>query len=535
MLSPAFLLGEELTPQSVARLFVKAQAFNDGIRLNENVRACENMYIGRQWEGLRAEGLPAVQMNFLRRVISFKTASLCADSVTARAEVLRQAGEANPLRPVAEVVNGEFAALTENCRVPRLMRRFCEETAVRGDGCLYVYWDPSADSGAPGGARGAIACETLRNTHVYFGNTAEPRVQKQPYILIRSELPLFEAREKARRAGLGDRADTLSPDSAPDTAVNDPLRRDDTVTVLLLLWRQDGEIYAAEYTRELCLRPPTALGLRLYPLVWMNWQRVSDCYHGCGEAQGLLPNQLAYNRAWSAVILSLLSNAWPRVLYDPTRIRGWDNRVGAVMKAPGGDVEGAAKILQGAPVPAQVLTYLQGFEQQTRESMGVTDAALGAGSADNASAILALQKAASTPLELIRLDLYDAMEDLYRIFLDFMAAYYGVRSVETGMPAPVAEAFAFAAEADGALSAPGTITMPFDFATLRDTVVNLRVDAGAGSYWSEVATVQALDNLLKAGAITPAQYLRRVPAGLVPERDSLIAELEGLKNFKERV
>ena len=53
----------------------------------------------------------------------------------------------------------------------------------------------------------------------------------------------------------------------------------------------------------------------------------------------------------------------------------------------------------------------------------------------------------------------------------------------------------------------------------------LKLDAGASSYYSEIASMNTLDNLLMNGHITILQYLERIPDGYIPARRALISEI----------
>ena len=56
--------------------------------------------------------------------------------------------------------------------------------------------------------------------------------------------------------------------------------------------------------------------------------------------------------------------------------------------------------------------------------------------------------------------------------------------------------------------------------------MTLKLDVGASSYYSEIAAMQTLDNLLSGGHITALQYLERIPDGYVPARRALINEMK---------
>lgn len=124
-------------------------------------------------------------------------------------------------------------------------------------------------------------------------------------------------------------------------------------------------------------------------------------------------------------------------------------------------------------------------------------------------------------MELTRQTLLQAIEDLGRIFMDFMGAYYGERFVEVPVPDnPMAPPDPPGAET------PRSVIVPFDFSALRGIPCGVELDVGASSYWSEIASMQTLDNLLMQNKISTVEYLRRLPAGQITDRESLIALLE---------
>ena len=61
----------------------------------------------------------------------------------------------------------------------------------------------------------------------------------------------------------------------------------------------------------------------------------------------------------------------------------------------------------------------------------------------------------------------------------------------------------------------------FDFSVLRQLPLNVKLDVGASSYWSEIASMQTLDNLLLHDKITLLQYLERIPQGYVARKQEL--------------
>ena len=507
------------TAETVWTFYQKGLVFNSAVNLDETVKSNENFFIGKQWEGVQANGLPTPQFNILKRVVGFIVASITTDNIKVNATALANTPATDELVEPVRVVNEEMDALTEHNNIPSLLREFARNAAVDGDGCIYTYWDPDVDCG--GGVKGAIKSEITENTRVFFGNPNDRDVQSQPYIIISSREIVRNVKLRAKENSAegweqikADYDDSVSTDSAKYT--------DDKVTVLLTLWRsdEDGEIWAYESTQTCEVRKPWSLGIRLYPVCWLNWDYIRDCYHGQAMITGLIPNQIFINKAWAMSMLSIMRSAWPKVVYDKTRVSRWDNRVGGAIPAMG-DPSNVAHIIDPAAISPQVSQLIGLAVEQTEQSLGATAVALGDTRPDNTSAIIALQRAAATPSEMTKQNLYSAIEELYRIYLEFMGQYYGRRKVDTEPPQQVADAMAFAG-----MDAPQTVLMDFDFSILKESPMMLKIDVGGSTYYSEIAAIQTLDRVWQAKGISALQYLERIPDSYMPGRRALIADLK---------
>lgn len=512
--------GEDRLPdhESVWKKYEKALAFNSAINLNETVRVNENFFIGKQWEGVVSNGLPTPVFNILKRVCCFIVATITSDNIKVNASPLSATPNTNALVEPTRVVNEELDAITERNNIPPLMREFARNAAVDGDGCIYTYWDPDEDTGQE--AMGAIKTELLENTRVHFGNPNNRKVQSQPYIIIERREMISAAQREARDNGFPD-WESIGGDT--DNRQGDPAKESgDKVTTLLLLWRdrKTKEIWGFKCAQNSDIRKPWNLNIRRYPLVWLNWDYIQDCYHGQAMITGLIPNQIFINKIWAMSQLSMMTTAYPKIVYDKTRIAKWDNRIGSAIGINGGDVNNVARILDPAAISPQIAEFIRLAVDQTEESLGATSVALGDTRPDNTSAIIALQRAASTPSEITKQNIYQAVEDLYRIFIEFMAFYYGARAVDAPTPDQVQQAMAFVGQ-----EAPPEVPLSFDFSTLKNMPMELKLDVGASSYYSEIASIQTLDNLLQNDKITILQYLERIPDGYIPERRKLVEEL----------
>lgn len=506
---------EEMTPERLRKEHEAGVSFNKGINLYDTVKVNEDFFIGKQWEGVKANGLPTPVFNFLKRVVLFSVSNVSTDNLKLHAKPMTGSGQipTEDMETFSDILNDQFAAIFEQNAMGKLVREFCRNAAVDGDGCMYTYWDDNAETGQP--SKGAVKTEVLQNTQVLFGNPNSRDVQSQPYILVERRMLVSEAKKYAKRHGCSD-VDSIAADDKTAGDMEMDKLGGEKVTVLLRLWRDDdtGTIHGYEATATVELRGKWDLGIKLYPLVWMNWDYVQDCYHGQAMITGLIPNQIFVNKLFAMSMISLMTLAYPKVVYDKSRIQKWSAKVGAAIPVTGG-VDGVAKIIDPASISPQIAQFIDSAVGYTQKFLGASDVALGDTRPDNTSAIIALQRAAATPMELTKQSLLLCIEQLGRIYMEFEAEYYGTRYVEIAIK-----------------GFQGKEVIRFDFSTLKTIPCGIDLDAGASSYWSEIANMQTLDNLLMQGKIPTSEYLRRLPSGQITDREALIAETQAAEQGK---
>ena len=497
-----------LTPQYVAKCYDAGVRFNNGINLYDTVKTNELFFIGKQWEGVQSNGLPTPVFNFLKRVVLFSVANVSTDNLKLHAKPLSAAGsgDGETLDTLSDILNDQFSSIFEFNKMGGTIREFTRNAAVDGDGCTYTYWDPDVETGQK--AKGAIRTEVLTNTQLLFGNPNVRDVQSQPWVLIERRLRVKDARRRAKANGARD-WELIAPDTKESGDNFMDNLGGEKVTVLLYLWKDEktGHVHGYECTRNNVVKPAWDLGISLYPITWMNWDYVPDSYHGQAMITGLIPNQIFVNKLFAMSMISLMTLAYPKILYDKNKVQKWSNRVGAQIGV-NGPVDSVAKIMDPATISPQISQFIDIAISYTQKFLGASDVALGDTRPDNTSAIIALQRAAATPMEITKQNLLQSIEDLGRIYMEFMGEYYGKRVVT--------------------IRTPDNANMPltFDFATLKKVPCSIDLDAGASSYWSEIAAMQTLDNLLMQGKISTVEYLKRLPAGQITDRETLIQTLQ---------
>ena len=515
------------TPELVYKRYDKGVSFNTQINLYDTVKENENFFIGKQWEGVESNGLPTPVFNFLKRVTLFQIATISSNNLSMQATPLNSTSryELGDLEQVTDVLNKQFAELFERNKIVTKVREFMRNAAVDGDGATYSWFDPDMETGQE--AKGGIVTEIIENTRIIFGNPNERNVQEQPYVIIPMRKQVEYVKNLAEKNGVRkDDIDSIKADSEAYDNKMDALT-DDRVSMYVYLYRDfdTGTIHSYKCTQNVELEADKDTELKFYPITWMNWDYIQDCYHGQALISQLLPNQKFVNKAFAMAMISLMTTAYPKIVYDKTRIPKWDSRVGAAIGVNGGDMNSIAKIIDPAQISPQIGQFIDLAVNYTQNFMGASDAALGDTRPDNTSAIIALQRASNAPLELVKLNMYESIEDLGRIYLDMMRVYYGTRYVQVK--------FLSKQEMNnqplGMSLQNEEFNKPFDFSILNEIPMSLKLDVGASSYWSEITTVQTLDNLLMQGKIELVDYLERIPEGYVSKKQELIDKLKGMQ------
>lgn len=505
--------------------YAKGHSFNQSIDLYDKVKVNEDFFIGNQWEGVESNGLPTPTYNMFKRVINFQVSTITSDNMTIQATPLPYSSRytMRQLEKICEIVNHQFAAIMERNKIVAKNREFLRNAAVTGDGCLHYYFDPDVENGQD--VKGEIAAEIIDNLRVIFGNPNCRDVQRQPWImLVRRELveDVQYRAEKLKEAGLCsmEDIDAITPDSEAFQNEFDS-KTDDKVTVLTYYFhnRETGTIWCMESCEKGVIRDAYNTEYTLYPLVWINWDYIRDCYHGQAMITGLLSNQKFINKMFALVGISSLTTSFPKIVYDRNRIRKWDGGVGQAVGV-NGNVTDVVKIVEGASISPQIAQFIEMAFDKTHSLLGASDVAMGDSRPDNAAAIISLQRAASTPLELTKQNDYQCLEDSARIWLDIMSVRYGTRMVEISMDLdkPGEQPLGMQLPAQKFLR-------PFDFSILKETQINIKLDAGSSSYWSEMANVQTLENLYMNKGITTKQFIERLPSGYITKKQELLDEL----------
>lgn len=492
------------TAEEIWREFERGVDFNNGINLYENVERNENFYNDRQWEGLNAPDLDKPVFNFLKPVVNYYVSTLISDDISANIELCHEFDREDAVR-IPGIVSGEVASVIEGENIKTKLRKIIRNCAVDGDACMYFYFQPSEKGNF--WSVGDIKSEIVDNTSVIFGNPCESDVQKQPYILIAYRRLLGDVRDEAVENGVD--PETIVPDDCPYYSGSERDLEQSYVTVILKMWKENGTVKMTKITKNTVLKKEVDTEFNIYPLAYFSWEAVKNCYHGASPLTGKIHNQTFVNKLYAMAMEYTKKMAFPKLLYDRTKIpEGVNNAVGKAIAVTGNPADAFFADFKSADFSSQVTELINATITQTKEMMGAYDAALGNVAPDNTSAIIATQKAAAAPLDIQKMDYYAFVEDCVRIIIELMRVCYGVKNTvytdENG----------------------DKVTVCFDFSALGKLDWKLKVDIGQSSYWSEILQIQTLDNLMKEGVIPGGDiYLESLPDGYVKNRKAIIEKI----------
>ena len=566
--------------------------YNNNLTPNQYTMVNTNneFFIGNQWihmpdnEAMRRLAKPT--FNIIKRVTSLFVASLTSSNTTISFEPLsyQNDGEA------ASFATAEVRNLLEKFKMDYRIRDALFDGAITGDYAAHFFWNPEARpyGGAFGEYKGEIEMELIDGINVMFGNPNCREVEKQPYILIVGRDTVENLKREAewwRRHGntgngtqcqpadTGTRHQcsagihiTADAETTNFTGVGGKteIRGDDDKTGKALfvylytkVWKEEQRInprtgltetrkvqtvHVTKATRHCNIFEDVDTGLTRYPLAWGNWQKQRNQYHGRALVTDIIPNQIFINQMMAMVFRHLQTQAFPTKIYNADLIPNISNEVGTAIGVrnlqPGQQIGEVISTIPAANMSAQIIQAIDLCMAYTKECLGATDAQMGNVRPDNTSALMVLQNASEVPLENTRAGLHEWVEDIGAILLDMMGTYYGERPI---VKEKIVEEPVLGADGkqliDPVSGRPASVKRKrrvleeFDFSVFKHLWLNISVDVGATTYYSEIAMVQTLDNLRRDGTLSIIEYLERMPDKLITRKQELIDSLKKQANL----
>lgn len=479
-------------------------AYKNALNLYDTVKRNNNFYHDKQWEGVNAPNLDKPVFNILKPSVKYFVGQLVSDDIGIKVDFGEDAGEVG--NALENLLQDKVGQVFEWVKFNHKTRQFLTNAAVDGDGCIYWYWDTE---------KNRVNAQIINNTDVVFGDAANSEVEEQPYIILKSRRLTAKVREEAKQMGCAEWAE-ISANTDSYSAYNEEKLNGQYTDVAMKFWKENGTVRWLMCTREIIIKKETDLMITHYPIAWMPWEKDKNSYHGISPMTGQINNQIFVNKIYAMAMEYQKSFAFPKILYDATIVPKWSNKVGQAIAVNGNPQQAMFASFAPSGMNQQAVDLAESTIGKTKDSLGVYDAALGNVKPDNTSAIIAVQQASAQPLEVQKLDFYQAVEDCVYIIIDFIRSYEPQQVLKVKSDTEMVQ-----------MGAPEEMEMPYNLSQVDMNKASLQIEVGASSYWSELIQVQTLDNLLQAKIIPDAiTYLECMPNGYVPNKQEIIKKLE---------
>lgn len=493
----------------------------------------ERFKAGDQWPKAteRTKNLPRPVFNVIKYIQNHKVSSVMNENVKMLFSPQEfVSSNDNPEMEDQRIKQAEDAAekftrysdtTWENIKQDELNEEALESASNIGTCIWHYYWDTSKTGGVTTPWTGDIAGEILDPLNVFFGNPQQRNVQKQPYIIISTREQLSSVKEEAKGNKVpAEKLLLINADKDTQVEGYDRAKVEVTgsekVTVITKYWRESGKVFFLREASGVEIKEKTPLGFTLYPIVVMQWERRKKSIHGVGDTEGLIPNQKAINFLMAMQLLSVQLTGWPKMVYNPNFVDSKSINNDPAQAIPDQSPPGQRSIAYLTPgtISSHANGLVESFIDYTKQLSSAQDAATGDISKGNlnATAIMLLQKASGVPIESIKKRFYRAMEDVGRVWEQFWKVKYNT-SRRVNMK-----------DDDGQ-----EYSEEFTGTNYADVNLNLKIDIGPASSYSEELMMASLDKLYDREAIDLEDYLEYAPKNVIPFKDRLLKKVREAK------
>ena len=510
-----------------------------------------DFFNGNQWKNVKANGMPTPVFNILKRAVTFFVSSLMSNRTKVQYTPLEYREEkANiPQEPIIDLLTGETIKaedkgpdlsdiatsevenLFDKFKMDNRIRDALFDAAIMGDVGAHIYFNPDKKpyNGQFDDIEGEIEFELVDGTNVYLGNANNPIISTdiQPYIIISGRDTVESLKREAKIHKNNDNPETIETDSSGEDMPGTKEEIDFNIDInsdklgkanYIIYYKYDHDtktIHVTKCTEKAYIYKDIDTGLKFYPIAWLVWEKQKNQYHGRAVCTGIIPNQIFINRMFAMCMYNLMMTAFPKAVYNGDVIKQFTNEIGKAIEVrgmnPGESISNYATYMDPGNMSSQIVQVLELAIKYTKETIGINEAMMGDINPENASgkSIIATVNQSIVPLENVKANLYEWIEDIGIILLDMMSNYYGTR--------PMVFKSAHGKNRE---------VIDFDFSKLRNVYLSSKCDVGPSTYWSELAGVETLDNLFEKGSIEIVDYLEALPEGYIPHKQELIDKLK---------
>ena len=414
------------------RRYQKGLEYLDKKDLVNRSNKCWNFFVGKQWEGVEADGEELPFLNFIHPNVMRKVTTIYTNRMAVNYSDMDGRTD---LQPIYEKLSEMFSAKWEKSNEDIYCRQTVKHGNIVGDGIQYFPTGNVED------------IQMLNNTDVLYGDESEPRIQRQPYIIIQERRSVDEVKEMARANGISEEEIALirpdddteymlgnteevegegTTDSTKVTLITHFEKKKEPITELLngvvVETGTRDVIYIAKCTKTAMVeeeRPikgePSEIearngkqgrALSLYPILKFSWEEFPNDARGVSQVECLIPNQILINKTIARRSMTTQNTAYPRMAYDETMISNPDDLLKVGM--PIAVTSGGAQSVNQAVSYLNPATHSPEPKQLTDDLLEITQELSGSG--DTTMGNIDLQRVAASAIVAVN-DKAESMHD----------------------------------------------------------------------------------------------------------------------------
>ena len=487
----------------IKQLLENSLRYKDQLNLPKKWAENENFKLGEQWAPAteKTKNFPRPVLNFCSYIVDHKTASILAENVRM---VFTSQGNQELGDDFTNFAEREY----ERMKIDDLNSKILDDSAVKGVGISYFYIQPSVDGIVK------LQGEQIDPVNFHCSNPKENNVQKQAWNIVVQRLPLQDVLDMAEVNG-------VKVDLSADKEVlgseytNKDVDIDGIEKVNLINFfyrdRNSGKIHLIKTVANQIVVNDIDLGINRYPFAVMQWANKTEDFYSKAELDFIKANQRQVNTLMGLQLMNIQLSGFPKMwskkgALNPKSVKG---NIGEILIDNSQSNGLNFGWLQPAPLDNFATVLQDNLINHTKALNGAHDSDTGAAKADNATAIMLLQKQSATALGKLKKKFYQYIEDIANIWLEFFCNYYIIDREYTFINN-------FGVEE----------TKIFNAGTVDIDALNVKVDVGVSSQYSEEFTLNSLDKFLQMGLIDFKTYLKYIPANVVPFKESLLKEMQ---------
>ena len=495
------------------KLLADEQAFKTANSLYLTPKQNEKFSVGIQWDGVNSKNLKKTTYNMIGQTKAIKNASILANQLSISRDSEAIDSEDDMTKNAIKAFNLADARNWERLKMDQMNEQIVDDGSIQNLGISFWYWNDEIESGNSFKVKGDIDSQLIDMPDFYVANPTQIDIQKQLWIKLTVAMTLAEAKSFAKKKGVSD--DQLEQIVADDSDVYKPYNKggeneqSKEVTIVYNLKKVDGRVYFAVTTKDIVIEEWKDIDMTIYPLAIFTYKTRKKFVYGEAEMTRYIENQKVANTQAAAQHLNAIMMAVPQTLINSSVLKSYSGAIGAIQKVKVSTNTPLSNLIYQAQPKAMGIDVDKSIDnalERTRAMAGVGDNLMGTARPENAAALMTQIKQANVPIETYRRRLYDYVEQVAVIWLEFYKTKYNVTRKLKGKDEEVVE---------------------FTGTDYADVYLNTKTNVGASHQWSEITETQQLNDMWDKGIIKdPLDYVSRMPQSAIKNQQELIDKLK---------